>query len=185
MVKEKRLCKKSGSLINFKDKFWSGDNIIKEVIRVPKDRIRVIKDKKAKEEVEKNLDVKLSFQENAIEIDGEGLNLYQAKNIVKAIGRGFSPERAFRLFNEEEELHIIELKGFNDKKIKVIKSRVIGKNGRTRKTIEEYCGCLLSVYGKTISIIGKYNEVRKAEEAIDMLIRGVKHGSVYGFLKRK
>ena len=50
---------------------------ILETVLVPKDRIRVIMDKKAKERIEKELDVKISFNENMVEIDGEGVNLFQ------------------------------------------------------------------------------------------------------------
>jgi len=126
----------------------------------------------------------LSFQENSVIIEGEGIDLFQAKNIVKAIGRGFSPERAFRLLNEEESLEIIELSRFSDKKIKVIKSRLIGTKGKTRRAIEEFSGCSVSVYGKTVCIIGKYDQMNIAREAIKMIIRGAKHSKVYNFLQQ-
>lgn len=149
---------------------------------VPEDRIKVIKDSKTRKKLEKSLDVKLSFQENSVIIEGEGIELFQAKNIVKSIGRGFSPENAFRLLNEDEILEIIELTGFNDKKMKIIKSRLIGTNGKTRRAIEEYSGCSVSIYGKTVSIIGQYDQINIAKEAINMIIRGSKHTKVYGFL---
>jgi len=83
---------------------------------IPKDRIGVVKDKEIREAIEKNLNVKLSFKENLVEIDGESLDLFKAKNVVKSIGRGFSPEKAFRLFDEEESLKIIDLSEYSDKK---------------------------------------------------------------------
>jgi len=156
---------------------------ILEIVLVPKDRIRVVKDKEVKEKIEKSLNVKLSFQDNSVLIEGEGLELFQTKNIVKAIGRGFSPEKAFRLFNEEENLEIIELTEFKDKKMKTIKSRLIGTDGKTRKMIESCSGCSVSVYGKTVSIIGKYDQINIAKEAINMILRGSKHSKVYGFLQ--
>jgi ribosomal RNA assembly protein len=103
---------------------------------------------------------------------------------VKAIGRGFSPERAFRLLNEDEQMEIIELKGFTDKKMRVIKSRLIGTKGKTRKEIEKWSGCSVSIYGKTVSLIGNYKQIEVAREAVNMIIRGVKHSKVYGFLKK-
>lgn len=157
---------------------------MKEVVLIPQERINILKEKETKEKIEKGLNVKITIQENIVEIDGEGLELYQAKNIVKAIGRGFSPEKAFRLLNEDEQMEIIELRGFTDKKMKVIKSRLIGTKGKTRKEIEKWSGCSVSIYGKTISIIGKYKQIEIAREAIDMIIRGSKHSKVYGFLKK-
>lgn len=157
---------------------------ILETVLVPKDRIRVIMDKKAKERIEKELDVKISFNENMVEIDGEGVNLFQAKSIVKAIGRGFSPKKAFRLFDEEEAMDIIEMSGMKENKIKILRSRLIGTNGKTRKLIERFSGCSVSVYGKTVSLIGKYDQIAIAKGAVDMIIRGSKHSKVYGFLQQ-
>jgi len=154
------------------------------MVLVPEDRIKVIKDSKPKKKLEKSLNVKLSFQDNSVIIKGEGIELFQAKNIVKAIGRGFSPENSFRLLKEDEILEIIELTGFNEKKMKVIKSRLIGTKGKTRKAIEKYSGCSVSIYGKTISIIGEYNQISIAKEAISMIITGSKHSKVYGFLQQ-
>ena len=110
--------------------------------------------------------------------------MFQAKNIVKAIARGFSPEKAFRLLNEEESLEIIELTGFSDKKMKIIKARLIGTKGKARKLIEKFSGCSVSVYGKTVCIIGNFEQMSIAREAIKMIIRGSKHSKVYGFLQQ-
>jgi len=158
-----------------------GDIII-EVVMVPKDRINVIKDKQAVKKLENSIKIKLSFEENNVMVEGDGLDLFQAKNIIKAMGRGFSPENAFRLLNEEESLEIIEMTEFNDKKLKIVKSRLIGTNGKTRKMIERFSGCSVSVYGKTVSMIGKYDQMNIAKEAIKMIIRGSKHSKVYSFL---
>jgi ribosomal RNA assembly protein len=149
---------------------------------VPQNRIKVIKDAKTRSQITKSLNVKLSFQENSALIEGEGLELYQAKNIVKAIGRGFSPENAFRLLKEDEMIETIELNQINENKLKIIKSRLIGTNGKTWKMIENFSGCCLSIYGKTVSIIGNYEQLNIAREAIQMIIRGSKHSKVYSFL---
>ena len=157
---------------------------ILESILVPQDRIKVVKDKPVKQKIEKTINVKMQFNDNLVEINGEGIELFQAKNIVKAIGRGFSPQRAFRLFDEEEVLEIIELSGFKDNKMKIIKSRLIGTKGKTRRVIEECSGCFISIYGKTVSIIGKYDQINIAKEAINMIVRGSKHSKVYSFLQQ-
>jgi ribosomal RNA assembly protein len=149
---------------------------------VPKDRINVIKDEKVVKKLEDSIKIKLSFDENSVIIEGEGLDLFQAKYIIKAIGRGFSPGKAFRLLNEEESLEVIELTEFNDKKLKIIKARLIGTNGKTWKMIENFSGCSVSVYGKTVSMIGKYEQMNIAREAVKMIIRGSKHSKVYSFL---
>jgi len=157
---------------------------MKEVVLIPQKRINVLKSKETREKIEKELNVKITIQENTVDIDGEGLNLYQAKSIVKAIGRGFSPEKAFRLFNESEQIEIIELKDLSDKKMETIKSRLIGTGGKTRKMIEKCSGCAISIYGKTVSMIGDYKQLEIAREAVNMILIGSKHSRVYEFLQK-
>ena len=152
-----------------------------ETVLVPKERINVIKDRKAKENVERSTNVKLSFEENSVIINGDGLELFTAKNIVKAIARGFAPDKAMRLLKDDEVLEIIEIEE-HENKLKVIKARLIGTDGKTRKMIERFSGCSVSVYGKTVSVIGKYEQINVAREAVKMVIRGAKHSKVYSFL---
>ena len=154
-------------------------------VLIPEIRVKVLKDKKTKNELESALNVKINFSGNDVEIDGEGLELFTAKNIVKAIGRGFSPHNSMRLLDEEQQLEIIELNNYNEKALKRIKSRVIGSNGKTRKQIELHSGAVVSVFGKTISIIGTYKQLNIARDAVLMIVRGSKHSAVYSFLHRK
>jgi ribosomal RNA assembly protein len=46
-------------------------------------------------------------------------------------------------------------------------------------------GTRLSVQGKTVAIIGLPDQVKDARAAIEMLLRGVPHESVFTFLDRK
>ena len=46
-------------------------------------------------------------------------------------------------------------------------------------------GALVSVYGHTVAIIGDFDQVNVAREAVNMLINGSEHASVYRFLQRK
>ncbi|MEM5804640.1 MAG: KH domain-containing protein [Candidatus Aenigmatarchaeota archaeon] len=152
--------------------------MIKDAILIPEDRLESMK--KAKLKIEKTLGVSLDFSENSVEIEGEdGLKVMQAKNVVKAIGRGFAPERAERLFKEEQMLEILDV-GANDR----IKSRIIGTEGKTRHEIEKSTDASVSVYGKTVSIIGTWEQVKNAKEAIEMLINGSEHKTVYRFLEK-
>jgi len=107
-----------------------------------------------------------------------------AKNIVKAIARGFSPQKAFLLLNENNALEIIEIPG-NEKNVIRIKSRIIGSEGKTRKRLEELTDCLISVYGKTVSIIGGFEKISFAKKAVKMFISGASHKTVYRFLVKE
>jgi ribosomal RNA assembly protein len=115
--------------------------------------------------------------------------LFRAKDVINALGRGFSPEHAFRLVrNEDAILDIIDLRtvfGRSESDIKRIKGRIIGQNGKTRKIVEELTDTNVAVYGHTVGIIGEIEEAQVAREAIQMLVKGSMHGTVYRFLHRK
>lgn len=159
---------------------------------IPKKRIgAVIGTKgKTKKEIEKKLKVKIKVNSDTgdFEITGNPLNEQKARDIITAIARGFSPENAFKLFDEKYYLKIIWLKEEIGKKPKQIhnkKARIIGSKGRVRKKIEEETKCAVSVYGNTVALIGKNNDIELAEIAISKLIGGMKIGSVYSFIEKR
>jgi ribosomal RNA assembly protein len=108
---------------------------------------------------------------------------------VTAIGRGFSPEHAFRLLrNDDDIFDFIDLRlvfGRSESDIKRVKGRIIGANGKTRKLIEELTGASVVVYGHTIGFIGAFERVDVARNAVQMLIDGCQHNTVYKYLQRK
>ncbi|MGQ9760196.1 MAG: KH domain-containing protein [Candidatus Methanomethylicaceae archaeon] len=112
----------------------------------------------------------------------------KARDLINAIGRGFSPERAFRLFDDGQMLEVIDLKevlGDSRNQLIRVKGRVIGEKGKTRRIIEGLTGVYVSVYGHTVALIGDYEEIVVAKEAIEMLLKGMQHGTVYRFLNRR
>lgn len=167
-------------------------------VKVPQERIGALvgPDGRVKASIEKKLSVRLRIDSQTGDIQitlmptaQDPTVLFRAKEVVTAIGRGFSPENAFRLLEDDETvLEVIDLRetvGRSQSDMKRLKGRVIGKEGKTRRIIEELTEANISVYGHTISIVGKIDQVEIAKEAIRMLIRGSLHGTVYRFLHRK
>lgn len=164
-----------------------------DVLLVPKDRIKVFIGKKGetrkKLEEALNIKLKIDVENQEVKFFFENAEDYlKIKNVLTAIARGFTPDEALELISEENTLYIIDLKewyGKNKKMMQRYKGRVIGEQGTSRKKIEEYTNTKIVVYGKTISIIGKHEDTWLAKEAIEMLLSGSKHGTVYNFLERK
>ena len=157
--------------------------MIKSVL-IPKERVGVLIGEKgaSKRTIEKLTSTKLTVFDEEVEINGESLNILTAENIIKAIGRGFSPENALLLVKEEKALDIVQPPKNNLEKLR---SRIIWAKGKSRHTIEGLTETKISVYGKTVSIIGEYENVYVAREAIEKLIKGFTHKSVYAFLESK
>lgn len=166
-------------------------------VRIPKERVGVLvgPEGKVKQYIEEKLMVKL-------EIDNEGAIrivlsekapdpslLLKAKDVVTAIGRGFSPEVAFRLIrNEDEIFDMIDLRqifGRSESDIKRIKGRIIGADGKTRRLIEELTEANVVVYGHTVGFIGTFEQVDIARNAGQMIVEGSQHHSVYNYLQKK
>jgi ribosomal RNA assembly protein len=92
------------------------------------------------------------------------------------------------LRNEDDIFDFIDLRvvfGRSESDIKRVKGRVIGANGKTRKLIEELTDANMVVYGHTIGFIGTFEQVDVARNAVQMLIDGSQHHTVYKYLQRK
>ena len=155
-------------------------------IKIPEERVSVLIGTRGstKRKIQRRTTTKISISGGDVTMEGDAIDVLDAENMVKAIGRGFSPENAILLLNEENTLSIIDLpKGESAQKR--IKSRLIGTNGKSRRNLERLTGTRISVYGKTVSLIGKYDNVDLAEQAINKLIKGVSHRFVYEFLEAK
>jgi len=167
-------------------------------VKVPRDRIGALigPDGRVKASIEKKLSVELRIDSQSGDVEitlmptaQDPTVLFRAKEVITAIGRGFSPENAFRLLEDDESvLEVIDLRetvGRSQSEMKRLKGRIIGKEGKTRRIIEELTDASISVYGHTVSIIGNVEQAEVAKEAIRMLIRGSLHQTVYRFLHRK
>lgn len=166
-----------------------------QALKIPKDRIAVVigKEGGTKKELELKMNAKLNIDSETGEVEiimnepYEVLQELRAVDIIRAIGRGFSPEKALNLLNENFYFEVIDIKeyaGKSQKHIARLKSRVIGSEGKTRKLIEELTGAYISVYGSAVSVIAELETLNTAKKAIDMLLSGCEHSTVYRYLER-
>lgn len=112
----------------------------------------------------------------------------KARDVVLAVGRGFSPERAFRLFRGETYIEILDMKQISGKRTKEamrrLRARLIGESGRARTRVEELSGCSVSVYGSTVALIGDPEQLERGVRGVKLLIQGSEHGAVFSYLER-
>ena len=168
------------------------------LIKVPRERVGVIigPDGVTKKNIEGKLSVELQIDSDSGDVTitmnekaTDPSMLFKAKDVVTALGRGFSPEHAFRLVRDEDAiLDVIDLRtafGKSEADIKRVKGRIIGMNGKTRRLIEELTDAQVAVFGHTVSIIGTIEQAGVAREAVEMLVKGSMHSTVYRVLHRK
>ena len=161
-------------------------------LKIPKERIAVLigKEGNTKAEIESatNSRINIDSKEGEVRITGEdSLGLFTAKEVIKAIARGFNPEVAKLLLKPDYSFVMINIQDFAGSKnsMQRLKGRVIGKEGKSRKVIEDLTETYIAVYGKTISVVGEIKNVQLAIGAIESLLEGNTHASVYKWLEKK
>lgn len=165
-----------------------------QVVRIPVERVGAVigKEGVTKRHLEDEMGVKLSVdsKEGLVTVKSESAlktDPFSATRVIEAIGRGFSPQRARRLLDEGTALEVIDLRDYAGRSVNSltrIRGRVIGLKGKSRRVIEELTACYLSVYGRTVAIIGEADEVKLASEAVKSLATGSQHKTVYNFLQK-
>ncbi|XVH30275.1 KH domain-containing protein [Haloferacaceae archaeon DSL9] len=163
-------------------------------VKVPQDRIGVLigEGGETMREIEQRADVRLDIDSEsgsvAVKSVGDPVKGLAAPDIVKAIGRGFRPEVALTLLDDDLRLFDLinlDAKTRNKNDLQRQKGRLIGEGGRTRELMEELTGANVVIYGSTLGIIGDPEEVEAVRRAVGMILDGAPHGAVYSFLERK
>ncbi len=163
--------------------------------RIPEDRIGVLigPGGRTKREIRSRTETEIDIDAEDGEVriaspDADPMRALKARDIVVAIGRGFSPERAMRLLNDAAFLQVLDIKFTTGKRekdaLRRIRARAIGTHGRARSRIEELSGCSMSVYGSTIALIGDEEQLERATRAVELLLKGSEHSTVFHYLAR-
>ncbi len=114
-------------------------------------------------------------------------NVMKAAEVIKAIAYGFPADKAMRLLDDDQVLVIVDLKqlvGDSPNHLKRVKGRIIGEGGRARRTLEQMTGTYIVVGDYHVAIIGEYERAMAAKQAIEMLVEGRMHSTVYKHLDR-
>ncbi len=157
-----------------------------EHILIPRERARAL-DQKTLKELRKKLKCKIDIRDaNEIILAGEPYDEYNARNVVQAFGRGFTLNSAYKLLDDTYFFKYIDLRDMfrNKEQIKRLKARIIGESGRSKEYIESVSETELSIYGDTISIIGKVEGISIAVTGIETLLGGGTHKKAYRLMEQ-
>lgn len=161
------------------------------IVKIPKARIGPLVG--AKGETKKQLEKELKAK---IDVSSDGVIEYHSEDpilelklgyIIKAVGRGFSANDALILMDDEYTFEIISIEEFagkNKNNIERLRGRLIGSDGSAKLKIEETTGTKISIYGKTVGILGKFDDVAQAMESVGRLLKGASHKTVLEYLER-
>ncbi len=163
-------------------------------IRIPLERVGVLigKNGETRKKIEEATKIQLTINSEMGEVTFDDLtiedplSIFKVENIIRAIGRGFSPDHAFLLLNDDMDLFVFDIRDYVGNRpthVQRLKSRVIGTNGKTKRVIEELTFSNISIYGHTVAIICNIVDMDIAQKAIDKILSGSKHASVYRFVE--
>lgn len=147
------------------------------------EEIQILKKKKAK--LERELEIKLSFKENDVFVEGRADQEYTAIQVIQAINTGFSLDYALQLKDEDNLLQIVHIKDLTKRHdLERIRARIIGTEGRTLQTLHNLTNCAISLKDNQVGIIGNTEDIEDAIQAIQSIIHGSKQGNVYARIEK-
>tara|TARA_Y100000034_G_C6801843_1_gene359710 strand:- start:42 stop:539 length:498 start_codon:yes stop_codon:yes gene_type:complete len=144
--------------------------------------LRIIKNKK---KLEKELNIKITNRGKEVSIEGNSEDEYSAEKVIDALNFGFPFENALLIKKENFIFEILNIKDYTKRHdLKSIRARIIGKEGRTLKTLQQLTKCYFELKDNYVGIIGNPEYLENAQEAIISIIKGAKHSNVYNSLEK-
>lgn len=136
--------------------------------------------------LEDKIKIKFILNNNTIKIKGTELNEFLTEQIVTAIDFGFDLEDALLLLKQDYLLKFIDIKDHTKRhNLKDVRSRVIGRNGKAKKTIEYLTGSIIVIKDNTVGLIVDDTHLDTTTQAISSLIQGSKHSNIFAYLEKQ
>ncbi|MFH1787472.1 MAG: KH domain-containing protein [archaeon] len=143
---------------------------------------RIIKNKKRLEEI---LNVKITNRGKEVFIEGSPEGEYIAEKVIDALEFGFPFSTAILIKKENLIFEILSIKEYTRRKdFKRIRARIIGKKGKTLKTLCELTKCYFELKENFVGIIGPAEYIKNAQDAMILIIQGSKQANIYKFLEK-
>ena len=143
---------------------------------------RILKNKK---KLEKELNIKITNRGKEISILGKPEDEYIAEKIIDALNFGFPLSTALLIKENDSLFEILNIKDYTRRKdLERVRARIIGKGGKTLKTLCELTDCHFELKDNFVGIIGDPECIKNAQDAMISIIKGSKQANVYCSLKK-
>jgi len=143
---------------------------------------RILKNKK---KLEEELNIKITNKGREISINGKPEEEYIAEKIIESLDLGFQYKTAILIKEEDFIFEILNIKDYTKRNdLERVRARIIGKGGKTKKTLTQLTECDIELRGNKIGIIGPSTSIENAQEALISLIRGTKQSNLYAYLEK-
>ena len=135
--------------------------------------------------LEKKLNITISNRGKEVQINGKPEDEYIAEKVIDALNFGFSFSVAISIKEEDLEFEILNIKNHTTRKdLERVRARIIGKGGKTLKTLNQLTKCNFEIKDNQIAIIGLPEYIENAQESVISIIKGAKQSNVYSHLEK-
>ncbi len=140
---------------------------------------------KNKNRLERALNVKITIKNNEISVEGKPEDEYIAEKVIDAVNLGFRIPVALLIKEEDFTFEILDIKDYTRRKdYETIRARIIGKDGKTLKTLNILTKCNFELKDNRVGIIGDPEYIENAHNAVILIVQGSKQANVYAFLEK-
>jgi len=143
---------------------------------------RILKNKK---QLEKKLKIKITNRGKEVSISGKPQDEYIAEKIIDALNFGFPFATAMLIKEDNQIFEVISIKDYTKRHdLERIRARIIGKQGRTLKTMSQLTKCHFELKDNEVGIIGDPEYIKNAQDSLISIIKGSKQSNVYKYLEK-
>jgi len=140
---------------------------------------------KVRKKLEERLKVKITNRGREIFIDGDSDKEFIGEKIVLALDMGFAYSEAILILEQDLTLEIMNIKDYTKRHdLERIRGRIIGRDGKTLKTLASLTQCYFELKDNNVAIICDAENLQNARQAIISLIQGSKTSNVYRGLEK-
>ncbi len=143
---------------------------------------RILKNKKRLEDI---LGIKITNRGKEVTINGGAEDEFTGQQVIDALNFGFSFSNAILIKTQDFMFEIMNIKNHTKKKdLRSVRARIIGRSGKTLKTLTDLTGCHFELKDNEVGIIGSPEDFENGKRSMISIIQGSKQSNVYGSLKR-
>ena len=140
--------------------------------------------RKNKSKIEKETGVKISIDGGNVEFSGGSVEEYEAGMILDAIDFGFTAKQAMVLKDDGMMFRKVHIRDHTKRNLRDVRARLIGLEGKTRRTIEDISGCKVLITESDVGIIGDAEDAGHVVTAVVNIIKGSKQSNMYAYLEK-
>lgn len=139
----------------------------------------------SKRKLERILNVKIIINGNEVSVEGNPEDEFIGEKVIEAINFGFLPPRALLIKKEDFLFLTLNVKDFTKRKdLGTIRARIIGKGGKTLKTLNNLTKCFFEMKNNEVGIIGAPENIENGQTSVVSIIQGAKQANVYSYLEK-